>query len=51
MLAAEALLVEILPGVEAPVCSLNHLRRMKRAGQRPRDAVDLAELDEIHGPG
>jgi hypothetical protein len=49
-LAAERLLVEIDPGVLAPVCSLRHLRAMKRASDRPRDSVDLAELDELHGP-
>ena len=48
-LAGDRLAVEIAPGVEAPVCSLSHLRRMKRASDRPRDAVDLAELDELHG--
>ena len=48
-LGEEAMLVEIAPGVEAPVCSLEHLRRMKRASDRPRDGVDLAELDELHG--
>ena len=42
--------VEIDPGVLAPVCSLRHLRAMKRASDRPRDSVDLAELDELHGP-
>jgi hypothetical protein len=26
------------------------LLQMKRASERPRDAVDLAELDELHGP-
>lgn len=49
-LAAERLLVEIDPGVLAPVCSLRHPRAMKRASDRPRDSVDLAELDELHGP-
>lgn len=49
-LAAECLLVEIDLDVLAPVCSLRHLRRMKRASERPRDAVDLSELDELHGP-
>src|SRR2546423_7214782 len=48
-LHADLILVEIEPGVDAPVCSLAHLRRMKRASDRPRDAVDLAELDELHG--
>jgi hypothetical protein len=50
-LAREAFDVEIAPGVGAPVCALRHLRQMKRASTRPRDAVDLAELDELHGPG
>ncbi len=45
------LLVEIETGVDAPISSLAHLRAMKRGSERPRDAVDLAELDELHGPG
>lgn len=48
-LEREQLLVEIDDGVHAPVCSLDHLRRMKRTSDRPRDAVDLVELDELHG--
>ena len=48
-LRRDALSVTILAGVVAPVCSLAHLRRMKRASERPRDSVDLAELDELHG--
>ena len=48
-LARDALVIELEPGVSAPVCSLRHLRQMKRASTRPRDAVDLAELDELHG--
>ncbi len=47
----DRLLVEVERGVEAPVCSLGHLRQMKRVSDRPRDAVDLAELDELHGAG
>jgi hypothetical protein len=43
--------VEIAADAVAPVCSLAHLRAMKRAADRPRDRVDLAELDELHGPG
>jgi hypothetical protein len=43
--------VEITPGVLAPVCSLTHLRAMKHAADRPRDRVDLAELQELHGSG
>jgi len=50
-LARDALEVELEHGVAAPVCSLRHLRQMKSASGRPRDAVDLAELDELHGPG
>jgi hypothetical protein len=49
-LAGDRLLVRIEADLEAPVCSLAHLRHMKRASSRPRDAVDLAELDELHGP-
>jgi hypothetical protein len=49
-LEADRLLVEIAEGVEAPICSLAHLRQMKRASKRPRDSIDLAELDELHGP-
>lgn len=49
-LARDRLLVEIDAGVEAPICSLAHLRAMKRASSRARDDVDLAELDELHGP-
>ncbi len=49
-LAEQALAVEIEAGVHAPVCSLAHLRTMKRASNRPRDRVDLSELDELHGP-
>jgi len=50
-LAGEAFAVELAPRVAAPVCALRHLRLMKRASDRPRDAVDLAELEELHGPG
>jgi hypothetical protein len=43
--------VEIAPDVLAPICSLPHLRAMKRAADRPRDRVDLTELEELHGTG
>lgn len=33
-----------------PVSTLADLRRMKRAARRPKDEIDLAELDELHGP-
>lgn len=49
-LLADRVLVELAPSTLAPVCSLRHLRRMKLAAARPRDMVDLAELDELHGP-
>jgi hypothetical protein len=49
-LERDRLFVEIDMGVEAPVCSLGQLRQMKRASDRPRDGVDLAELDQLHGP-
>jgi len=50
-LQAESFSVEVNPGIQAPICSLRHLRKMKSASTRERDAVDLAELDELHGPG
>jgi hypothetical protein len=47
-LIATAISVEI--GEEpALVCSLADLRAMKLASGRPRDLVDVAELDELHG--
>jgi len=49
-LASQMLQVEVDVGVLAPICSLEHLREMKRASGRPRDRVDLAELDALHGP-
>lgn len=33
-----------------PVANLADVRHMKRAADRPKDRVDLAELDELHGP-
>lgn len=33
------------------VASLSALRGMKRAAGRPKDLVDLEELDALHGPG
>ncbi|MGH3994371.1 MAG: hypothetical protein ACRDSN_18165 [Pseudonocardiaceae bacterium] len=49
-LRCDQIRVEIAPDTVAPVCSLAHLRAMKRAADRPRDRVDLAELAELHGP-
>jgi hypothetical protein len=50
-LRRDQIYVEIASDAVAPVCSLAHLRAMKRAADRPRDRVDLAELEELHGPG
>ena len=41
--------VEIAESVVAPVCSLEHLLQMKRAAGRPRDLVDLEELEQLNG--
>ena len=46
-----AITLEFAPGVRAHVCSLADLRSMKRASGRPKDLIDIAELDEIHGSG
>jgi hypothetical protein len=48
-LRANAIAVELAPTTIAPICSLAHLRAMKLASGRPRDLVDVAELDELHG--
>jgi len=34
-----------LAGVTVPVCALEHLLSMKRVAGRPRDPVDLDDLD------
>lgn len=49
-LRASAIDVE-LAGVTVPVCALEHLRTMKRAAGRPRDLVDLDDLDAAQPPG
>jgi hypothetical protein len=43
-LRASAIEVE-LAGVTIAICALDHLRAMKRAAGRPRDLVDLDDLD------
>src|SRR3954465_8283177 len=48
-LRPRALAVDLGDGTIATVCSLAHLRAMKIASGRPRDLVDVAELDELHG--
>jgi hypothetical protein len=50
-LAREAIDVDVGGGILAPVCSLCALRAMKLRSGRPRDLVDLSELDELHPPG
>ncbi|CAN5221986.1 hypothetical protein BH20ACT16_BH20ACT16_11600 [soil metagenome] len=47
-LAGEVMLVE-LGELQVPVCSLDHLRAMKRAAGRPQDLQDLADLAIAHG--
>lgn len=39
-----------MAGVLIPICSLEHLRAMKRAAGRPRDLVDLDDLDTAQPP-
>jgi predicted nucleotidyltransferase len=41
---ARASRLEVCPGVEAPVVSLETLLRMKREAGRPQDAIDIQEL-------
>lgn len=41
--------VRKVDGVEAPICSLEHLVAMKRAVGRERDLADLADLEAAHG--
>lgn len=37
-------------GVVFEIPTLSALRQMKTVAGRPKDAIDLAELDELHGP-
>lgn len=39
-----------MASVLIPICSLEHLRAMKRAAGRPRDLVDLDDLDAAQPP-
>jgi hypothetical protein len=48
-LRQNAVVIELGPESRARVCSLAELRAMKLASGRPRDLVDVAELDELHG--
>jgi predicted nucleotidyltransferase len=49
-LRARAVEVE-LADFSVSVCSLEHLRAMKRAAGRTRDLADLEDLDAAHGGG
>jgi hypothetical protein len=44
-----AIAVQFGHDATALACSLDELRALKRASRRPRDRIDLAELDELHG--
>jgi hypothetical protein len=48
-LRASAVDVEFVD-VTIPICALEHLRTMKRAAGRPRDLVDLDDLDAAQPP-
>ncbi len=48
-LRAKAIDVE-MAGVTIAICALEHLRSMKRAAGRPRDLVDLEDLDASQPP-
>lgn len=48
-LRAAAIDVDIAD-VTVPICGLEHLRTMKRAAGRPRDLVDLEDLDAAQPP-
>jgi predicted nucleotidyltransferase len=48
VLAAEAISADV-DGVPVSVCSLEHLRSMKRAADRPQDRADLERLALAHG--
>jgi hypothetical protein len=47
-LIATATSVDLADTTPAFICSLADLRAMKLASGRPRDLVDVAELDELH---
>lgn len=48
VLGADAVDAEV-EGVRVRICSLAHLRAMKRAAGRPQDLQDLADLAIAHG--
>jgi hypothetical protein len=46
---AEAAIVGDFDGVRVAVCSIEHLRLMKRTAGRPLDLEDLSRLEQAHG--
>jgi hypothetical protein len=46
---APAAITATVDGVPVSVCSLEHLRQMKRAADRPQDRADLERLALAHG--
>jgi len=50
VLSGEAIDAEV-DGVPVRICSLHHLRAMKRAAGRPQDLQDLADLAVARGDG
>ncbi len=45
---AEQSITGVAFGIPLKVCSLEHLRAMKRAADRPQDRQDLADLEAAH---
>jgi hypothetical protein len=50
-LIEDAMALELEPGLEAQFCSLDALRRMKRAAGRPKDLIELEILDRLADGG
>ncbi len=46
---ASAASVGDFDGIPVAVCSIEHLRQMKRAASRPVDIEDLSRLEQAHG--
>jgi hypothetical protein len=50
-LIEDAMALELEPGLEAQFCSLDALRRMKRAAGRRKDLIELEILDRLADGG